>query len=232
MTTKPVWDDKLGIWKDNILPNVNADELPSPLWIFGYGSLCWKTTFEYEMKSNAYIKGYIRRFWQKSTDHRGTPDSPGLVMTIVSQNDIKQNQLKYTNGNDIKYYNSDNQIHGIAYKLPANKVEQIVKHLDWREKGGYSRMITDIYLMDDNNEINKIKGLLYLGRMDNPHFCCCDINTTSQIIYKSIGPSGKNKDYLYELYKFFHKIGINDEYINELYNNVRHIEYTFSQSKL
>jgi cation transport protein ChaC len=54
------------------------------LWIFGYGSLIWKTEFDFAERRPAKVHGWHRALKMWSRINRGTPEQPGLVFGLIS----------------------------------------------------------------------------------------------------------------------------------------------------
>ena len=65
------------------------------MWVCAYGSLLWRPGFRHEERVAATLQGYRRVFWQASTDHRGTPERPGRVLTLARQADALCTGLGY-----------------------------------------------------------------------------------------------------------------------------------------
>jgi len=52
-------------------------------WVFAYGSLLWNPAFEASEQLAAVLPGWHRAFCVRLTRFRGTPEQPGLMMSLV-----------------------------------------------------------------------------------------------------------------------------------------------------
>lgn len=139
------------------------------VWLFGYGSLIYKTDFPYIERRPASIRGWQRRFWQGSHDHRGTPQAPGRVVTLVAATDAV--------------------CAGMAYLVTP----ETFAPLDVREKNGYLRLATELTLDDGRHT----EGVVYIATPDNAAFLGpASEHEIARHIARSHGPSGPNRDYL------------------------------------
>ncbi|THH27955.1 hypothetical protein EUX98_g6229 [Antrodiella citrinella] len=165
-----------------------------PFVVFGYGSLIFKPPPHVVDQAPGYLKGYVRRFAQKSHDHRGTPENPGRVVTLVHKEDWDA-----FSGSDP--FPDDDVVWGVAYTIDPRYHSEVREYLDYREKDGYTLEELDIYGVEDGKEIVlRHNAYCYVGRDDNPSFIGSEpIDELAHNIWKSVGPSGRNKDYLYEL---------------------------------
>jgi cation transport protein ChaC len=180
------------------------------------GSLLWRPEQGWEDFENsiAFVRGYKRLFAQNSCDHRGTPSFPGLVVTLVSDEDLERLGSRDKNSDP-------SETLGVVYRIPNEKSQAILEDLDFREKGGYSRSVVDV----TTPEGRSIRALLYAGTVDNPNFNLCnDLNRVAEIIHTAHGPSGPNKEYLFKLADFLREAGNHDDHVMSLDESVRLLE--------
>lgn len=207
-----VWNAEEGVWEGNKPPSC---EIPKPLYIFGYGSLLWRPgdLMDQFLSFGCLLKGYQRIFAQRSCDHRGTPNFPGFVLTLIENSFFNIN-------NDI------NELYGKVWLIPdidEIKTKELIDELDFRERGGYHRHIIDVKLLQStpyHKEGDIIKAIVYSGSVDNPNFWYIsqkDVrNQVADIIAAANGPSGPNASYLINLYKWFKDNNIKDDYLEKL----------------
>ncbi|MDP4547794.1 gamma-glutamylcyclotransferase [Marinobacter sp. MDS2] len=150
------------------------------VWLFGYGSLIYKVDFPFLEQKPATIKGWARRFWQGSHDHRGTPEAPGRVVTLIERP-----------GAVCK---------GMAFRVAP----KVFEHLDVREKNGYLRFSTTM-TFDDGGQA---EGLVYIATEDNEAFLGdAPAEDIARQIAQALGPSGPNTDYLLRLAESLRALG-------------------------
>lgn len=168
---------------------MTAAENASEFWLYGYGSLIWKPPPHFDQRIPGWVTGYVRRFWQASEDHRGTPEAPGRVVTLIERSHWEQ----LTDHHD----DAPDKVWGVAYRIHADHVTEVKEYLDIREINGYSIHYTPFHPADGSSPI---QTLVYIGTPDNEQFVGPqDPQELAEHILRSRGPSGLNKDYLFGL---------------------------------
>ncbi len=170
------------------------------LWIFGYGSLIWRPDFEHRRNQHAVLSGFERRFCQASHDHRGTPELPGRVVTLVPAH--------------------DGHCQGMAFELPDVRRPQILEYLDEREQDGYERVYAPLQLTSGDT----VPGLTWIAASGNPSWREGEsLDELARLIAQRHGPSGSNRDYLYRLEEALDALEMPDTYISRLASMVREV---------
>lgn len=166
----------------------------------------WKNNdFEYESKAPGYLKGFSRRFYQNSIDHRGIPEAPGRVVTLVKGDE-------------------DDRVYGMGYKIETGKEASVLEHLDHREKNGYDRHETIFYPIDDSPPKPTV---VYVANEENPSWNKNhNLSDIAEQIHEASGPSGPNPEYVYNLCDAMRKYfkDFDDPHLFELEEILREME--------
>jgi cation transport protein ChaC len=173
-----------------------------PLWIFGYGSLVWRPAFAHVERSPGFVRGYRRRFWQGSTDHRGIPGAPGRVVTLLPAAD-------------------EHVCWGTVYRVAPGHEREVLAKLDHREQGGYERHRVEVHLP----ERPSVEALVYLATPANPNWLGeAPLEQIAEQVLRCTGPSGPNVEYVLELAAALEAMqahGAQDEHVEQLAALVR-----------
>lgn len=156
------------------------------VWLFGYGSLIYKADFAYIERRPATIHGWSRRLWQGSHDHRGTPEHPGRVATLVAEPGAA--------------------CAGMAYRVAPATFE----YIDFREKNGYLRHAVTL----DFGGGERAEGLVYIAGEGNAAWLgAAGEADIARHVAAASGPSGRNSDYVLRLAEALRGLGADDPHV-------------------
>ena len=157
-----------------------------------------------------------------SEDHRGTPSSPGRVVTLIERSFWETLGEEPTK--------TPERVYGAAYRIPPRHVKEVQEYLDIREINGYSIRYTSFYPSHSTSSTSTSDAqpigecLVYIGLPSNPQFlgrqCPQDV---AEVIAVSKGPSGANAEYLFMLENSLLSLGdgSEDQHVEDLAERVR-----------
>ena len=169
----------------------------TPFYIFAYGSLMWNPSFTYDARHVATIRGYHRSFRVWSRINRGTPERPGLVLTLECGGSCR----------------------GLVYRIPADLVQEQM-NLIWKREmnfGSYKPKWLNCHVGDES-----IRALAFtVNRQCSGYAGQIPMEAVVEAIASAAGRYGPAYEYLFKTIDSLREHGIRDSRVEQLASLVR-----------
>jgi len=163
------------------------------LWVFGYGSLMWDPSVEFDEVRHAHCRGHQRSFCLWDEGGRGSMEEPGLMLAI----------------------DEGGSCEGLAFRITPEKLEQETFVLFRREM--LAPVYRPIWLKLDT-VAGPIEALSFVANHDHekikPGIL---LQNQAKMIARAKGMFGTNFGYLSDMHEHLDILGIEDTYVSELY---------------
>lgn len=170
---------------------------PREVWIFGYGSLMWNPALRYAERRPARIHGFHREFCLLARAGRGSPERPGLMMSLEP----------------------GGSCHGVAYRLHAATIETELDVV-WRRE-----MLTRSYRpvwVAARTARGIAHAIAFAANLRHERYRGgLDEETMARYLANGAGPLGRCCDYLFDTVAHLRAMGIRDRRLEALERRVR-----------
>lgn len=170
------------------------------LWIYSYGSLMWDPGFHFAEVRLAELAGYQRRFSYRATMGRGSPEKPGLMLT-----------LEECAGNCA----------GLVYRIACD-VAPNESAVVWRRemlRGGYCPRMLGV-----STPQGEVTALVFTANTSHvDHVGELPLDETAAMIASGSGILGTSRQYLDQMKLQLESLGIVDPYVCRLAERVQGI---------
>jgi cation transport protein ChaC len=170
---------------------------PDSVWVFGFGSLIWNPAFHFAERRVARIHGFHRKFCLWARAGRGSPEAPGLMLSLESGGSCT----------------------GVAYRLAAG-TEMTELDVLWRREMAtmaYRPVWTLARTPDGPAHV-----IVFSANRDHERYAPgLDHDTIARYLATGAGPLGRCCDYLFETVAHLKALGIQDRRLEALESSVR-----------
>jgi cation transport protein ChaC len=168
------------------------------LWIFGYGSLTWDPGFHFSEVRLAVLPAHQRRFSCRTVLGRGSPECPGLMLTLEpGQGDCQ----------------------GLVFRIDAAQAAHECGMV-WRRE-----MIRAIYrpcVLPVHTPQGEVSALVFAANTEHAdHVGELTLDEAADMIARAEGVLGSNRQYLEQLVRQLEHLGISDDYLLQLLQHVQ-----------
>lgn len=175
------------------------DDAPVPgrIWVFAFGSLIWNPAFHFSERRIARIHGFHREFCLWSRAGRGSPERPGLMLSLESGGSCT----------------------GVAYRLEPG-TEPIELDVLWRREM-FTKAYRPVWTLARTPQGTEPVIAFSANRQHERYVPGLDEHTITHHLATGAGPLGRCCDYLFETTEHLRELGIRDRRLERLASAVR-----------
>ncbi len=168
-----------------------------PVWVFAFGSLIWNPAFHFAERRTARIHGFHRQFCLWARAGRGSPERPGLILSLESGGSCT----------------------GVAYRL-ARGTELTELDVLWRREM-FTMSYRPVWTTAHTRQGREQAVTFSANRTHERYAPGLDPDTVARYLASGAGPMGRCRDYLFDTVAHLRQLGIRDKRLEELETRVR-----------
>lgn len=165
---------------------------PGPVWVFAFGSLIWNPAFLHDARRVATVHGWHRRFCLWVRAGRGSPERPGLMLSLESGGSCR----------------------GVVYRLEPG-TERTELDVLWRRE-----MMTHAYRpvwVVARTPEGPVPAIAFAANRSHDRYAPgLDADTVAARLAEAAGPLGRGCDYLFDTVRHLRELGLRDPALEAL----------------
>lgn len=170
---------------------------PGRIWVFAFGSLIWNPAFHFVERRTARIHGYHRQFCLWARSGRGSPERPGLMLSLESGGSCT----------------------GVAYRIdPAAETTEL--DVLWRREMS-TMAYRPVWTTAHTPEGPEPAIAFAVNRTHERYVPRLAPDVVARYLANGAGPMGRCCDYLFDTVDHLRELGIRDRRLEALAARVR-----------